>query len=108
MLDNNVRILGKNNFVDPSARGVLIVGNNCKVMGALTNVFIVGDGIIVTESNTVIFGDSAAEDLTDFHSGFNRIEIFEEYTIRERKQMINYNQLILNGTLNIEGDFIME
>jgi hypothetical protein len=52
MLDNNIREYGKNNFVDPSATNVLIVGNGNKVLGKISNIHIVGDNQTITESDT--------------------------------------------------------
>lgn len=53
MLDNNVHILGKDNYVDPSATNVSITGNNNSVQGKISNVTIVGNGITITESDTI-------------------------------------------------------
>jgi len=54
MSGKNVQILGKNNFVDPSADNVFIVGNDNNVRGDVSNVFIQGSGYNVTSSDTHI------------------------------------------------------
>ncbi len=53
-MSRRIKILGKDNFVDSSADGVLVIGNNNQVFGKVNNVVIVGNGHTVTESNIVL------------------------------------------------------
>ena len=48
------------------------------------------------------------EDSTDHHSGFYEIEVGQTVTIEENKQMTNWNNLLIDGTLIIEGDLILK
>jgi len=48
------------------------------------------------------------EDSTDHHSGFYKIEAGQTVTIEENKQMTNWNNLLIDGTLIIEGDLILK
>jgi len=48
------------------------------------------------------------EDSTDHHSGFYEIEAGQTVTIEENKQMTNWNNLLIDGTLIIEGDLILK
>ncbi len=45
---------------------------------------------------------------TDQHSGFYEIELDDELTIEENKQMTNWNNLSINGTIIIDGDLILK
>ncbi len=53
-MSRRIKILGKDNFVDSSADGVLVIGNDNQVHGKVNNVVIVGNGHTVTESNIVV------------------------------------------------------
>jgi len=48
------------------------------------------------------------EDSTDHHSGFYEIEAGQTVTIEENKQMTNWNNLSIIGTLIIDGDLILK
>ena len=68
-MSRRIKILGKDNFVDSSADGVLVIGNNNQVFGKVENVVIVGNGHTVDESNIVLidgdvkrFNESSAGD----------------------------------------------
>lgn len=54
MLGNKWQIIGKDNYVDPSARNVFIVGDGNKVLGNISNVYIQGNNLTVDVSNTHI------------------------------------------------------
>ena len=43
----------------------------------------------------------------DYHSGYYNIELGQTVEIKENKQMVNFNTLTLNGTLNINGHLIL-
>ena len=45
---------------------------------------------------------------TDQHSGFFVIELDEEITIEQNKQMTNWDKLIIDGTIIIDGDLILK
>jgi len=45
---------------------------------------------------------------TDHHSGFYKIEAPDTVTIEDRKQMTNWGGLIVDGTLNVDGQLIIE
>ena len=51
--------------------------------------------------------DNPVSDVSDHHSGFYLIGVNEEITIKENKQMVNFNGLEILGTLNINGDLIL-
>ncbi len=48
------------------------------------------------------------EESTDHHSGFYEIEAGQTVTIEENKQMTNWNNLSINGTIIIDGDLILK
>ena len=48
------------------------------------------------------------EESTDHHSGFYEIEAGQTVTIEENKQMTNWNNLLIDGTLIIDGDLILK
>jgi len=48
------------------------------------------------------------EDSTDHHSGFYEIEVGQTVTIEENKQMTNWNKLIIDGTLILNGQIILK
>lgn len=65
----------------------------------------------IFSENTLTFEDadvSPAVSLSrlaeDYHSGLDLIPLGKEITIRADKQMINFTELNIQGTLVIEGD----
>ena len=113
-IDNNDQteehiVKGLNNYVDATAKSVMIIGNNNYVAPNVSNVVLINSSdLTITESNVTYIDDKQVESVTDFHNGFYRIESNEEYTIEENKQMVNFNKLSLYGTLNINGQLILK
>ena len=119
-------IIGQNNYAKDNNN--FVVGNNLKASGQeqtilgkynvdiSSDTFQLGGGISeasrknlirVDELGNVFILDSPVSDVTDHHSGFYLINEFEEITIKENKQMTNFNKLTNNGTLRIEGNLIL-
>ena len=119
-------IIGQNNYaVDNSnfvvGNGLRSSGQNQTIIGTYnednsTDIFQLGGGtnndnrrsiIRVDENGNVFIMDSPVDDVTDHHGGFYLITEYQEITIKENKQMVNFNGLEILGTLNINGDLIL-
>ena len=117
-------IAGSNNYVDYSSKNVNITGDNNRVGVYLedvtlinsnnntilaNNVTLINSNKLTIEEDNVTYIDGALVQggETDHHSGFNVIEFGEEFTIVDNKQMVNFNKLTINGTLNIDGELIL-
>lgn len=44
----------------------------------------------------------------DFHSGWYAIPITSSVTVLNRKQMVVFGELELDGTLNVDGQLVLE
>ncbi len=108
-----------NNFV--VGNGLRSSGQDQTILGRYnvdisTDTFQLGGGISdasrknlirVDELGNVFILDNPISDVSDHHSGFYLIGVNEEITIKENKQMVNFNGLEILGTLNINGDLIL-
>lgn len=47
-------------------------------------------------------------EIEDYHCGWREIVIGQEVTVVERKQMAVFQGLILDGTILVEGELILE
>lgn len=107
---SKVKIQGDNNVVGNYAKNITIIGGDDNVVDAyLENVTLINTSdLTVTESDVTYINGVKAEEATDYHSGFKTIDVDETYTIQVNKQMANFTLLDNEGTLNIEGDLILE
>jgi len=104
----NVTITGDRNTVGDDTKNILISGDDNIIEAGLSNVVLINtNGVTITESNTTYIGGEPVESVSDFHSGFKKIEEDETFTITVNKQMTNWSQLDLEGTLDVEGDLII-
>ena len=110
--DNNNFVVG-NNLISSGQEQTILGRYNVDIS---SDTFQLGGGISdtnrknlirVDELGNVYILDSPLSDVTDHHSGFYLIDTNEEITIKENKQMINFNGLEILGTLNINGDLIL-
>lgn len=102
-----IDINGDSNKVESNVKNVLITGDNNVISSGFENVTLINtNGVTVTESNTTYINGKDFSDL-DYHSGYQVIREGKEITIDEYKQMINYDELIIDGELNIDGDLIL-
>ena len=104
----NIEILGSDNTVSSRANDIRLVNSDNNFIGAgVQNVTLINsDGLTITESD-VVYIDGVQVEGTDHQSGFKTIDAGETYTIKENKQMTNWNKLTNNGTLKIDGDLIL-
>ena len=105
MLNNNVNILGKNNFVDPSAKNVSITGDNNQVLGKIKNVVILGDNITVTESDT-IFVDGAMRRDNSKARGANVVRAESNLNVNIEVEQYLVDTSAGDVTLNMESIFL--
>ena len=106
----NVNITGDDNRVFSGSNGIVLINSNSnEIKPNLTDVTLINtNGVVVSESNTTYIDGQIVEATTDFQSGFYQIDLGEEFTIEENKQMTNWNKLTNNGTLNINGQLILK
>ena len=104
----NVEILGSGNTVSANTSDIRLINSNDNFISAgVTDVTLINsDGLTITESG-VVYIDGVKTEGTDHHSGFKKIDTGETFTIKENKQMTNWNKLTNNGTLKINGDLIL-
>ena len=107
MLDRYINILGKGNFVDPNAFNVQIIGNNNKVFGAVSNVYIQGNGLTVDSSDVHIVDgvklqlnrNDRGEDIKYVDSDYN-VKITEEhYVVNSAGGNITVDLIYIAGNL---------
>jgi hypothetical protein len=58
---NGVKLQGSGNYVAPSAKNGLIIGNNNTIVAGVENFVAIGDGNIVTESNSFYYNGKRVE-----------------------------------------------
>lgn len=105
----NVSVQGDSNFVGGNTKNITISGSKNAIAPNLENVTLINtNGVAVLESNKTYIGSILIESLTDFHSGFRVIELGQEFTITKNKQSTNFGILELEGTLDVEGELILE
>jgi len=104
----DVEILGDNNRISANTKNIRLVNSDNNLIGAgVENVTLINsDGLEIFESNVTYINGLITEG-TDHHSGFKTINSGQTVTIKENKQMTNWNKLTNNGTLDINGDLIL-
>ena len=104
----NIEVLGSGNSIMARTSDIRLVNSDNNIISAgVQNVTLINsDGLTITESN-VVYIDGVQTEGTDHHSGFKTIDTGETFTIKDNKQMTNWNKLTNNGTLKIEGDLIL-
>jgi hypothetical protein len=107
MLDRNIQINGKDNFVDPHAKNVVIIGDNNKVFGRVSNVYIQGNGLTVDSSDVNIVDGvklqintkGRGEDIKYVDADYN-VKITEEhYVINSASGNITIDLAYIAGNL---------
>lgn len=104
----DIEILGDNNRISSNTNNIRLVNSDNNLIGAgVENVTLINsDGLEIFESNVTYINGMITEG-TDHHSGFKTINTGQTVTIKENKQMTNWNKLTNNGTLDINGDLIL-
>jgi hypothetical protein len=104
----DVEILGDNNRISANTKNIRLVNSDNNLIGAgVENVTLINsDGLEIFDSDVTYINGLITEG-TDHHSGFKTINSGQTVTIKENKQMTNWNKLTNNGTLDINGDLIL-
>lgn len=104
----DIEILGDNNTVSANTKNVRLVNSDNNFIGAgVENVTLINSHNLEILESDVTYINGLETEGTDHHSGFKNIETGQTVTIKEDKQMTNWNKLTNNGTLDINGDLIL-